>query len=305
MKRQFELSALKSAFFVSILSVAITIATSSFSFAVDVKGDPNKTPYELQDVGVKEHLGEKVDLDLQFINSTDNQKHSLREYVQNGKPTILNLVYYECPMLCTMVLNGVTDGMKGMDWSVGNQFNVVTISINPKDDSGDADAKKSVYLDHYVKAAEGAKSNHSRDQAKTGWQFFTSDEVTVKKLADQLGFQYTYDKQQGQYAHAAVTFVLSPDGMISRNLYGVQYRPRDLRLALLEASRGKVGNVFDRLLMFCYHYEPGARGYSLQAVRVMQLGALATIGILGGYIAVFFLRQNRKKGLVERKDPVS
>ena len=120
MKQQFGLRALNSAFIVFIISATGVIA-SSFSFAVDLKGDPKKVPYELQDVGVKERLGEKIDLSLQFIDSADRQKHSLSEYFQNGKPTILNLVYYECPMLCTMVLNGVTDGMKGLDWSVGDQ----------------------------------------------------------------------------------------------------------------------------------------------------------------------------------------
>jgi protein SCO1/2 len=295
-KRQFELDALKSAFFVFMFLAAGMVA-SSFSFAVDLKADPKKVPYELQDVGVKEHLGEKIDLSLQFTDSADNQKHPLSDYFKNGKPTILNLVYYECPMLCTMVLNGVTDGLRGLDWSVGNQFNVITISINPKDDSEDAELKRNVYLNHYLKKAEGAISQHTLEQAKSGWHFFTSDESTVKKLADQLGFEYKYDEVQKEYAHAAVTFVLTADGMISRNLYGVQYRPRDLRLALLEASRGKVGNVFDRLLMFCYHYEPGSRGYSLQAVRVMQLGGLATIALLGGYLGFFWLRH--------RKDPVS
>jgi protein SCO1/2 len=302
-KRQFELGALKSAFFGFILLATAIVAPSSH--AVELKADPNKAPYELQNVGVKEHLGEKIDLDLQFTDSADNQKHSLREYFQNGKPTILNLVYYECPMLCTMVLNGVVDGMKGLDWSIGNQFNMITISINPKDDSESAEQKRNAYLGHYTKPAEGVSIQHSLEKAKAGWHFFTSDEVTVKKLADQIGFEYQYDKEQQQYAHAAVTFVLTPEGILSRYLYGITYRARDLRLALLEASQGKVGNVFDRLLMFCYHYEPGARGYSLQAVRVMQLGGAATLAILGGYLAFFWLRQNRNKVSVERKDPVS
>lgn len=311
MKRQFGLDALKSAFFVFLLSTAGLAASSIASDVktapsketaprqqVELKADPNKAPYELQNVGVKEHLGEKIDLDLQFVDSADHQKHALKEYFQNGKPTILNLAYYGCPMLCTMVLNGISDGMKGLDWNMGDQFNVLTISIDPKDDSESAEQKRINYVKNYV-GAEGkdAKAGRNFEQAKSGWHFFTSDEATVKKLSDQIGFEYQYDKEQQQYAHAAVTFVLTPDGTISRYLYGVTYRPRDLRLALLEASRGKVGNVFDRLLMFCYHYEPGARGYSIKAVRVMQLGAMATIALLGGYLTVFWLRN--------RKDPVS
>ncbi len=296
MKRQFELGALKSAFFIFIM--ATTCLVDSFSsYAVELKGDPKKLPYELQSVGVKEHLGEKIDLSLQFTDSSDRQKHSLQDYFQNGKPTILNLVYYECPMLCTMVLNGVSEGMKGLDWSIGNQFNVITISINPKDDSDTAELKRNAYIANYTTTAAGSITQHSVEQAKSGWHFFTSDEATVKKLADQLGFEYQYDKEQQQYAHAAVTFVLTPDGILSRYLYGIQYRARDLRLALLEASKGKVGNVFDRLLMFCYHYEPSARGYSLKAIKVMQLGGLATVLILGSYLSYYWFRH--------RKDPIS
>jgi protein SCO1/2 len=255
-------------------------------------------------VGLKEHLGEKIDLELQFTDSSDQQKHALKEYFQNGKPTILNLVYYECPMLCTMVLNGVSNGLKKLDWSVGDQYNVLTISINPKDDSETAEEKRMAYLQNYI-GKDNSSAKRSLEQTKTGWHFFTADEPSVKKLADQLGFQYEYDKVQQEYAHAAVTYVLTPDGTISRNLYGITYQPRDLRLSLLEASRGKVGNVFDRLLMFCYHYEPGSRGYALQAVRVMQLAALATVAVLAGYLTIFWMRQTRRKVLAERKDLTS
>ncbi len=302
MKRQFEHLALKSAFFCLMVSAATLNAHPSF--AVELKADPKKAPIELQDVGLVEHLGEKIDLNLEFTDSADQKKHALKDYFQNGKPTILNLVYYSCPMLCTMVLNGMSDGIKALDWSVGDQFNVITISINPEDDSESAEKKRVAYLRNYS-GKEGADSRHPFERAKEGWHFFTSEEANVKKLADQLGFKYKYDDVQQEYAHAAVTYVLTPDGTISRNLYGISYKERDLRLSLLEASKGKVGNVFDRLLMFCYHYEPGSRGYALQAVRVMQLAALATIAILGGYLAFFWFRQSRKKGLVERKDLTS
>lgn len=274
------------------------------SHAVDLKADPQKAPEELKEVGVKEHLGEFIDLNLEFTDSSDQIKHPLRDYFKNGKPTILNLVYYECPMLCTMVLNGVSNGLKGLEWSVGNQFNVLTISINPKDDSETAEQKREAYLRDYVgKGADSSK--HPLEQAREGWHFFTADEVSVKKLAEQLGFEYKYDEIQKQYAHAAVTFILTPEGRISRNLYGISYQPRDLKLALLEASRGKVGNVLDRLLMFCYHYEPGSRGYALQAVRVMQLAAFATVAALAGYLSIFWIRQSRRKDLSERKDVIS
>jgi protein SCO1/2 len=301
-KRQFGQFALKRAFFLTVLLANLALAFHSIAAdGVELKADPQKAPVELQNVGLKEHLGEKIDLNLQFLDSSDHQKHFLKDYFQNGKPTILNLVYYECPMLCTMVLNGLSHGLKKLDWSVGDQFNILTISINPKEDTDTAEEKRLAYIRDYV-GKDGAGIKRSLEQTKSGWHFFTSDETSVQNLANQLGFKYEYDKVQQQYAHAAVTYILTPEGVISRNLYGITYQPRDLKLSLLEASRGKVGNVFDRLLMFCYHYEPGARGYSLQAVRVMQLAALATVAALAGYLSYFWMKQSRKRFFAERKD---
>jgi protein SCO1/2 len=259
---------------------------------VQMKGDASKLPPELQDIGIKEHLGQQVDLqNLEFISSTDGKKHKLSEAFSEGKPTILNLVYFECPMLCTLVLNGILEGMKGLDWSIGNQYNVVTISINPNDSVKMAQAKKETYLSTYLDPAGTIKRDSA--QAHAGWQFFTAEEAQVKKLSEQLGFEYKYDPVEKQYAHPAVTFILTPNGYISRYLYGITYRPRDLRLALLEASQGKVGNVFDRILMFCYHYEPSHHGYSFQAFRAMQLAALVTLAFLAGYLTLFWTRQRK------------
>ncbi len=256
---------------------------------VELKGDPAKVPTELDGVGVSEHLGAQLSLDsIHLIDSVTGQKRSLRSYFSSGKPVLLNLVYYECPMLCTLVLNGLSDGLKKMVWSVGKEFEVLTVSIDPNDTPDLAEAKKDVYLKEYLK--EGSRD---RDLARSGWSFATAEEAQVRKLADELGFQYKYDTVQKQYAHSAVTFVLTPGGLVSRYLYGITYEPKNLKLALLEASQGKIGNVFDRLLMFCYHYEPLARGYSLQAMKVMQLGAMGIIALLGGYLGVFWTRQRK------------
>ena len=278
--------------FCSVPAIAIskTETPSSPAAQVELKADPKKVPNELEGVGVSEHLGAQVDItQLEFTDSEDAQKHRLGEYFGKGKPVLLNLVYFECPMLCTMVLNGVTEGMKALQWTAGKEYDVVTVSVNPNDTAVMARAKKHNYIKSYL---EGA-----RDEAvvASGWHFLTATEDQVKRLADQLGFNYKYDSIQKQYAHPAVTFVLTPAGVISRYLYGITYQAKDLKLALLEAARGKIGNVFDRILMFCYHYEPSARGYSLQAVKVMQLGAMATIALLGGYLAVFWSRQRKGK----------
>jgi protein SCO1/2 len=253
-----------------------------------VMGNPTKTPEELKGVGVREHLGEPLSLsEIALIDPETQQKRPLSTWFQNGKPVLLNLVYFECPMLCTMVLNGVNEGMKKLTWSVGEQFNVVTISINPNDTPSMALAKKQNYLNDYLKVG------HDAEKARLGWAFLTAEEAQVRKLASQLGFEYKYDEIQKQYAHSAVTFVLTPEGKISRYLYGITYAAKDLKLALLEASQGKIGSVFDRLLLFCYHYEPLSRGYSLQAMKVMQLGAMGMVAFLGGYLMVFWSRQRK------------
>ena len=297
-KCKFRLHGLKRAFVGVCVGLFLMSAVSprAFTAGVDLKADPKKVPLELDGVGVKEHLGEIIDLKLKFTG-VDGKAHELGENFQSRKPTLLNLVYFECPMLCTMVLNGLNEGMKGLDWSVGKEFNVVTISIDPKDGVGTAKAKRDAYLNHYLgkEAGNASEKNRSTEAAFQGWNFYTGDTSTIEKLAGQLGFEYKYDKIQKQFAHPAVTFVLTPEGKISRYLYGITYRPRDLRLALNEASQGKIGNVFDRLLMFCYHYEPSSRGYTLQAVRVMQAGGAGTLALLGGYLIVFWSRQRKGK----------
>jgi protein SCO1/2 len=273
------------------VSVRADAVTAEKPAQVELKGDPKKVPQELDGVGVSEHLGERLDLSgIELTDSVDGKPKKLAEFFTSGKPVILNLVYYECPMLCTMVLNGLTDGIKGLQWSVGQEFRMVTVSINPKDSSQMASAKKEVYLEEYF---DGAKRNS--DVAKAGWHFLTGTEEQIKKLSIQVGFNFKYDAVQKQYAHPAVTFILTPEGVVSRYLYGVTYQPKDLKLALLEASQGKIGNVLDRLLMFCYHYEPSARGYSLQAFRVMQLGAALTTLLLGSYLGIFWTRQRKGK----------
>jgi len=261
---------------------------SPLASAVDLQADPKKVPEELAGVGVKEHLGGVISLtEIQVIDSQLGEKRALSSYFSSGKPVLVNLVYFECPMLCTMVLNGVNEGLKKLAWSVGKEFDVVTISINPNDTPAMARAKKENYLKDY------AKAGHDLEQARSGWSFLTAEETQVRRLASELGFEYKYDEIQKQYAHSAVTFVLTPKGVVSRYLYGITYEPKNLKLALLEASQGKIGSVFDRLLMFCYHYEPLARGYSLQAMKVMQLGAMVTMAIMGGYLMVFWTRQRK------------
>ncbi len=234
-------------------------------------------PVELQEVGLEEHLGNFVSPSIPFRDEK-NQPVLLGDFFDKTHPVILNLVYFECPNLCGFLLNGLMDSLNKMNWSVGDQFQMVTVSIDPTEDAPLASQKKQNYLKAY-----------HRPSAEQGWHFLTGKEADIKKLAAEVGFKYKYDEDQKQYAHGAVIFILTPEGKISRYLYGIQFNPQDVKLALLEASKGKIGNLVDRFLMFCYHYDPKGRQYALYAVNMMKIAAALTV--IGIVILVLRLRK--------------
>lgn len=236
-------------------------------------------PKEFEGIGVEERLGERVPLDLIFTNDS-GQSVRLADYFGHGKPVILNLVYFQCPMLCNLVLNGVGAAAKQLDWTPGAQYEMVTVSFNPRETPELASAKKASYLHELDKAG-----------AEAGWHFLTGAEDQSKALADSLGFHFRYDEEAKEFVHTAVTFVLSPDGRISRYLYGIEYAPRDLKLALLEASEGKTGSTLDRLILYCFHYDPQARGYVLFAGNVMKIGGGLSAVALGLFLAFWWRRE--------------
>ncbi len=238
-------------------------------------------PKELNGVDIVEHLGQKIPLNLTFTDDNGKQV-TLGEYFKDGKPVILNLVYYDCPMLCNLVLNGLTEGIKKLAWTPGQQFRMVTISFNPREDYHLAYAKKANYLNSLGKPG-----------ADAGWSFLVGAEDQSKALADAIGFKYYWDPKQQQYAHAAATFILSGDGTISRYLYGIDYSEQNLRLALLEASEGKIGNSVDRLILYCYHYDPSAKGYVVFAGNVMRLGGALTVSLLIIFLIIMWRREKR------------
>jgi protein SCO1/2 len=243
----------------------------------------NRLPTELEGVGVDEKLGNQVNLDLQFTGENGYQV-SLRDYFKSGKPVILNLVYYRCPMLCSLVLNAQTSTLKEVPWSAGNEFEIVTISIDPEEMFNLAVAKKKWYLEQY-----------GRPQAAQGWHFLTDYQGNAKRLADQVGFNYRWDAKTEQWVHAAAVMVLTPEGKVSRYLYGLKYKARDVRLALTEASEGKLGTMGDKLLLFCFHYDPAAQSYVPFARNLMRLGGVLTILVLGGVLSVLW-RKERVSG---------
>ena len=231
-------------------------------------------PEEFQGVGVDEKVGQKIDLDLTFI-AENGYPVALRNYFETGKPVILDLVYYSCPMLCNRVLNGQADALRGLAWTVGKEFEVVTISIDPTEMFNLAQHKRAEYLESYGKPT-------------TGWHFLADTEGHSKQLADQLGFHYKLDQRTGQYAHAAAIMVSTPEGKVARYLYGVNFKNRDVRLALTEAADGKGSFSLNKFLLICFHYDPHAKGYVLFAANFMRIGGALCALILGFVIFRFF-----------------
>lgn len=234
---------------------------------------------ELQKIDIIEHLGQTIPLDLTFVNDAGDTV-KLGEYFHQGKPVIVTLAYYNCPMLCTMVLNGLSDGIRGLSLTPEKDFTVLTVSINPTETATLASAKRTRYMENL-----GEKGKND------GWRFFVGEESQSRALANAIGFQYYYDEERKEYAHAAGAFVITEDGVISRYLYGLEFKERDLKLALLEASEGKIGSTLDRLILYCFHYDPAAKGYVMMAGNVMKLGGLLTLIIVTIFLSIFWARE--------------
>jgi protein SCO1/2 len=236
---------------------------------------------DLTGVGITEKLGSQIDLNHTFTDETGKTVR-IGDYFQAKRPVIISLAYYECPMLCGVVLNALVDAMKGMSWTPGKEFALINLSFDPKEKFNLAAEKKKNLLEALGKP-----------EAAAGWHFLTGEENQIKSLASELGFGYRWEEKEKQYAHGAGIFVLTPDGKLSRVIYGIQYRPSDLRLSLLEASNGKIGTIVDRVLLYCFSYNPHLRQYSLAVTRVLRIGAVLTLLMLGGFIAVSKMREKK------------
>ena len=242
----------------------------------------NVLPREMQNVGVIEHLNGQVPGDTTFL---DENGHPVRlaQYFDGRRPVVLNLAYSRCTMLCNMVLNAAVRGLQETTWSVGEEFDAVTISIDPRETPRAAFERRGRVLAQY-----------NRPSAGRGWHFLTGSESQIRRVADAVGFQYRYDRAQDQYAHPAVTMLLTPDGKVARYLYGIQYKPTDVRVGLLEASQGRSISTVERLILYCYHYDPQGQGYVLWAMRVMRLGGVVTLLLLGSFLTVMWQRERRR-----------
>jgi protein SCO1/2 len=237
-------------------------------------------PFAPQEIAITEHLGEKVTLDGIQLRDETGQEVPLSRFFSGRKPVLLSLVYYNCPSLCNLVLNGLSQTLKQLDWVPGEQFEIVTVSIKPEEGAELATQKKASYV---------RDLGPERARASQGWHFLTGREEEIRKLAGQVGFGYRWDPRTEEYAHSAALFILTPNGTISRYLYGIEYSVKDLKLSLLEASGGKIGTVIDRFLLFCYRYDATTRKYSVYLTRLVQVSSLATIVLLALVLLYFWM----------------
>jgi protein SCO1/2 len=262
----------------SLVLLAMTVCANAFGQGMTkgIMSPPsNVRPPYLQNVGIDQHLDAQVPADLAFIDDT-GRAVKLDDYFGH-KPLILNLVYYNCTMLCGEALSGLTGAMKMVKFNVGDEFDVVTVSFNPQETPQIAAEKKQDYLRRY-----------GRPGAAAGWHFLTGPAESINALTKAVGFQYQYDPKSSQYAHATAIMVLTPQGRISRYFYGVDYPPKDLRMGLVEASQGKIGNAVDQVLLYCYHYDPATGKYGAIVANILKLGAGLTILLLGGLLFILF-----------------
>jgi protein SCO1/2 len=250
---------------------------------VSEKDLANRIPAQLVGVGIEEHLGRAIDLDLAF-NDENGQAVKLREFFNKGRPVILDLVYYTCPQLCSLILNRQVELMRQMPGVPGTDYEVVTISIDPRDTPEIASQKKASYLATYGKPAPG-------------WHFLTDREDNAKRLAELIGYHYRWDPRIQQYAHLAGITILTPEAKVARYLYGINYRAIDLRFGLAEAAENRSTLTIDKVLLFCYHYDPVENKYVMFATNFMKAGGVLTILILGWFLfkMIRFEQHRREK----------
>jgi protein SCO1 len=237
----------------------------------------------LQQIGIDQKLGQQLPLDLTFVDESGNPVQ-LRQFFAEGKPVVLTFAYYECPMLCTLVLNGEVKAMRAMPLVLGKDYVAVNISFNPRETAALAAAKRDLYVREYGKTG-----------AAGSWHFLTGDEENIRKATQAAGFRYVWDPDTKQYAHASGLMVLTPEGQFARYFYGIEFSARDLRLGLVEASANRIGSKVDQVLLLCFHYDPVTGKYGLIITRVTQFLGTATALALFGFVFVMLRRDRRSR----------
>lgn len=259
----------------------LSASLSAFSQAAP-KGDLGQTsssqkPSILDQVGIDQRLNQQIPLELEFIDENGQPVH-LQQYF-GEKPVVLTLVYYQCPMLCSQVLNGLTSSLNVLKFNVGREFNVVTVSFDPRDTPATASDTKKRFLQRY-----------RRPGSEQGWHFLTGKKDQIDALAQAVGFRYAWDPEIQQYAHASGIMLLTPDGHVAQYYYGIEYAPRDLKLGIIQTSQGKIGSLVDQMLLYCYHYDPSRGKYGAAIFNILRISALASVLVLGGFMFLMFRR---------------
>lgn len=269
--------------FAVIVTLALMVALMATTASAQLTKEPpvKLLPPNLSDVSIHQQLNHPIPLDAQFKDDT-GKTIKLGDYFGHGRPVILNLVYYECPMLCGEALNGLTATLRMLKLNVGDDFDVVTLSFDTREGPELAHKKKQAYIERY-----------GRPGAAQGWHFLTGDQQNVKAVADAVGFHYKWDEKSQQWAHATAIMIVTPDGRLAQYYYGVEYPPKDVRLGLVQASQNKIGNLVDEVLLYCYHYDPRTGRYGAVIMNIMRLAGVVTMTLLGGFLIVMF-RKDRK-----------
>jgi protein SCO1/2 len=244
------------------------------------QGAGNGLPDALQEIGIEQKLGEQLPLDAE-VTREDGQKVKLGSIFESGRPVVLAFVYYECPMLCNEVLNGLTGSLKGMSLDAGKDFDVIALSFDAKENDKPelARNKKAAYMERY-----------GRPGSEKGWHFLTADQTSIDAIAKAAGFKYRWDEKTQQFAHAGGVMTVTPQGKMSRYFFGIDYSPRDLKLGLMESASSKVGSAADQLLLYCYHYDPSTGRYGLAVINMIRIGAVLTLLGMGAMGFVFWRR---------------
>jgi len=271
-------------FLITSVSV-LALAASTAAYAqnpgglVEPGAPTSSRPGILSKIKIDQRIGYQVPLDIPFVDENGRQV-KLGDYF-GKRPVVLALVYYECPMLCTQVLNGLVSAIGVLNFEAGREFDVVAVSFNPKEGPGLAAQKKAAYVERY-----------GRPQTAGGWHFLTGSQESISRLTDAVGFRYEYDEKIGQFAHGAAIEVLTPKGTIAKYYYGIEYSPRDLRLGLIEASDERIGTVVDDVLLFCYHYDPSTGTYGATVLGIVRAGAIATVLAFAVFLTVSLRRDH-------------
>lgn len=260
------------------LNIVFLISVFFFFDSANAQLNQNK-PAILDEIGVDEKLGDTIPLDLRFANS-DGDSVRIGDLIEDGKPVLLNPLYYECPVLCGIVLDAVFNVVNILKWDPGKDYTIISFSIDPEETPEIAASSKQQYLDDL-----------NRPGAEDGWHFLTGKPDAIEVLTDAIGFSYKYDEQTGEYLHLASIMMLSPEGVVTRYLYGTRFDEFDLRNALYESADGKIGSPVDKVILYCFTYDPDSNSYVPLAMNIMKLGGLATAIILGIFLGVFWRRE--------------